>query len=469
MLAAALAAGRWLPRREHRRATVRLALPVVVIQVGMMAMGVVDTIMVGHLSARALAAVALGNLYFFGLAIFAMGTLMVLDPVVAQAVGARDEPAVARGIQRGVLLAALLTVPAVLLLLLAGGFMTLARQPAEVVPLASAYAVRLAPGVLPFFVFVVFRQSLQCMRVTAPIVVAIVVANLANAALNWMLIFGRFGAPAMGVVGSAWATTASRWLLALLLVLLVRRRLAPYLWPLRPEIWERAPLGRMLRLGLPIGCQVLLEFGAFAVVALMMGWLGTREMAGHQVAINLASLTFMVPLGTADAASVLVGQAVGRGDPAGARGASASALLCGAGFMCLTAVAFLTAPDFLARLYTTDVAVLAVAAALIPLAGVFQVFDGLQAVAGGILRGLGETRVAMLVNLLGYWGLGLPVSWLLGFHLGLGPAGLWWGLVIGLAVVATVLLTRVRVALERRQARVVIDLPGESGAGAAHP
>jgi MATE family multidrug resistance protein len=450
MSAVATAAGGGLPRRDDLRATVRLALPVVVIQVGMMAMGVVDTIMVGHLSPQALAAVALGNLYFFGLAIFAMGTLMVLDPVVAQAVGAGDEPAIARGIQRGVLLAAMLTLPAVLLLLAAEGFMTLARQPAEVVPLAAGYAVRLAPGV---------------MRVTAPIVLAIVAANLVNAALNWMLIFGRLGAPAMGVVGSSWATTASRWLLAIFLVLLVRRRLAGYLWPVRREIWEAAPLARMLRLGLPIGGQMVLEFGAFACVALMMGWLGTREMAGHQVAINLASLTFMVPLGTADAASVLVGQAVGRGDAAGARGASASALLCGAGFMSLAAIVFLTLPDRLAGLYTDDATVLAVAAALIPLAGVFQVFDGLQAVAGGILRGLGETRVAMLVNLLGYWGLGLPVSYLLGFRLGLGPAGLWWGLVIGLAVVATVLLTRVRIALTRRQARVVIDAPAGVSAG----
>jgi MATE family multidrug resistance protein len=467
MPAVASPAGRMLPRREDLRATIRLALPVVVIQVGMMAMGVVDTVMVGHLSPQALAAVALGNLYFFGLAIFAMGTLMVLDPVVAQAVGARDEPAVARGIQRGVVLAALLTVPAALLLLAAGWFMNLARQPAEVVPLAAAYAVRLAPGVLPFFVFVVFRQSLQSMRVTAPIVVAIVVANLVNAALNWMLIFGRLGAPAMGVVGSAWATTASRWLLAILLVLLVRRRLAGYLWPIRPEIREAAALGRMLRLGLPIGSQMVLEFGAFACVALMMGWLGTREMAGHQVAINLASLTFMVPLGTADAASVLVGQAVGRADPLGARGASASALLCGAGFMSLTAIVFLAAPGPLARCYTDDATVLAVATALIPLAGVFQVFDGLQAVAGGILRGLGETRVAMVVNLLGYWGLGLPVSYVFGVHLGYGPAGLWWGLVLGLAVVATILLTRVRVALSRSQARVVIDAPADVRPGAA--
>jgi MATE family multidrug resistance protein len=453
-------AGHLLPRREELRATVRLALPVVTIQVGMMAMGVVDTIMVGHLSAQALAAVALGNLYFFGLAVFAMGTLMVLDPVVAQAVGAEDELAIARGIQRGVLLAGLLTVPAVLLLVVAESFMVLARQPAEVVPMAAAYALRLAPGVLPFFVFIVFRQSLQAMRLTAAIVIAIVAANVVNALLNWLLIFGHFGVPAMGIAGSAWATTLSRWLLAILLLALVHRRVAPYLWPIRREIWESAPLGRMVRLGVPIGCQYLLEFGAFALVALMMGWLGTNAMAGHQIAINLASLTFMVPLGTSDAASVLVGQAVGRRDPAGARGMAYSALLCGAGFMSLTAVLFLSAPVPLARLYTTEQEIIALAVTLIPLAGVFQVFDGLQAVGGGILRGLGETRVAMLVNLFGYWFFGLPVSYVLGFRLGLGPSGLWWGLVLGLGVVASILLVRVRIALARRQDRVVIDVPG---------
>ncbi len=453
-------AGHFLPRRDELRATVRLALPVVTVQVGMMAMGVVDTIMVGHLSTHALAAVALGNLYFFGLAIFVMGTLMVLDPVVAQAVGAGDEPAIARGIQRGVLLAGLLTLPAVLLLVVADGFMILARQPAEVVPDAAAYALRLAPGVLPFFVFIVFRQSLQAMRLTKAIVIAIVAANVVNAVLNWLLIFGHFGFPALGVEGSAWATTLSRWFLAMLLLALVYRRVVPYLWPVRPEIWEGAPLGRMVRLGVPIGCQYLLEFGAFALVALMMGWIGTNAMAGHQIAINLASLTFMVPLGTSDAASVLVGQAVGRRDPAGARGMAHSALLCGAGFMSLTAILFLSMPGPLARLYTEQQEIVALAVTLIPLAGVFQVFDGLQAVGGGILRGLGETRVAMLVNLFGYWFLGLPVSYVLGFRLGLGPIGLWWGLVLGLAVVASILLVRVRIALARRQDRVMIDVPG---------
>jgi MATE family multidrug resistance protein len=420
--------------------------------------GVVDTIMVGHLtgygSSVGLAAVALGHLYFFGIGVFAMGTLMVLDPVVAQAVGARDEAAVARGIQRGVLLATILAVPSVAVLLVAGPVLGLARQPAEVVPLAADYTVRLAPGVLPFFLFIVFRQSLQAMRRIAPIVAAIVVANLANAGLNWVLIFGHGPAQPLGVLGSAWATTVSRWLLAGVLVVLAWNDLRPHLRQRRPEVLDPAPLGRMLRLGLPIGFQYVLEFGAFALVALMMGWLGTREMAGHQVAINLASLTFMVPLGVGDAASVLVGHAVGRADPQG--WSSAGSMVCGA-VHAGTALLFLGVPHLLAGLYTPEIGVVSVAAALIPLAGVFQVFDGLQVVAGGILRGLGETRVAMMVNLLGYWLLGLPVSYLLGIRAGWGPVGLWWGLVVGLGVVATVLLGRVRIALGREQARVILD------------
>jgi MATE family, multidrug efflux pump len=435
----------------------RLATPVVIIQLGMMSMGVVDTVMVGHLSTRALAAVALGNLYFFGFAVFGMGTLMVLDPIVAQAVGARDEPAIARGMQRGVLLACILTIPAAVLLTLAEPLLGLAHQPAEILPMAVAYSVRMAPGVLPFYLFVVFRQSLQAMRHTAPILVAIVLANLVNALLNWILIFGHLGFPAMGVVGSAWATTASRWLLVAGLVATSWVHLRSYLRPALAESWHLAPLGRMLRLGLPIGTQYVLEFGAFAFVALMMGWLGTRQMAGHQVAINLASLTFMVPLGVSDAASVLVGQAVGRGDPVGSRGAARAALICGASFMTMTGLLFLRFPEPLARLYSHDPDVIAVAGVLIRVAGVFQVFDGLQAVAGGILRGLGQTRVAMTGNLLGYWVLGLPLSYYLCFVAGWGPVGLWWGLVLGLGLVAAFLLTRVRLGLGRQQQRVIID------------
>jgi len=442
----------------------RLAVPVVIVQVGMMAMGVVDTVMVGHISALALAAVALGNLYFFTLAVFAMGTLMVLDPVVAQAVGAGDRLAVARAVQRGIIIAAVLTVPAVLLLTSAGPLFTFARQPAEVIPMAAAYAIRTAPGTLPFLLFVVFRQTLQSMGRTAPIVGAIIGANLVNGLLNWAFIFGHFGFEAMGVVGSAWATTLSRVLLVLWLWAASRRDLNPLLTPIRPEIWQLQPLVRMFRLGIPIGAQHVLEFGAFALVALMMGWMGTQAMAGHQVAINLAALTFMVPLGVGDAASVLVGQAVGRGDTEGARGAARAAFACGVAFMTVTGAIFLSLPEPLARLYSRDLGVIVVAASLIPIAGVFQIFDGIQVVASGVLRGLGDTRAPMVANLVGYWLVGIPVSVYLGFVARLGPAGLWWGLVLGLGLVGTSLLLRVRARLARRQIRVVIDTPKLSSA-----
>jgi MATE family multidrug resistance protein len=444
----------------------QLAVPVVIIQVGMMAMGVVDTVMVGHISARALAAVALGNLYFFMLAVFALGTLMVLDPVVAQAVGARETPAIARAVQRGIIIASLLTIPTVVLLLLADPVFRLLDQPAEVIPLAAAYAVRTAPGAFPFLLFIVFRQTLQAMGSTAPIVGAIISANVVNAGLNWILIFGHLGFPEMGVVGSAWATTISRCLLFVGLWVAAHRKLTPLLLPLSSEIWQLKPLLRMVRLGLPIGAQHTLEFSAFALVALMMGWLGTREMAGHQIAINLAALTFMVPLGVGDAASVLVGQGVGRDDLEGTRGSARAAFACGIAFMSLAAIVFLFLPEQLARLYSRDLDVVAVAAALIPIAGVFQVFDGTQVVAGGVLRGLGDTRAPMLANLLGYWFVAIPLSAYLGFHLQLGPAGLWWGLVVGLGLVGSSLLLRVSRRLARRQPRVVIDtlgLPGAEG------
>ena len=445
--------------RGELRAMLRLAVPVVTVQVGAMFMGVVDTLMVGRVSAQAIAAVAMGNLYFFGAAIFGMGLLLALDPVVAQAVGAGDEAAVARGVQRGLLLAGFFGVVAMLLLLPAGPILRALRQPADVVPTAAAYARICAIGILPFYVFIVLRQSLQAMHRVAPIVWTIIIANVANASLNWVFIFGHFGFPAGGAVGAAWATQIGRWLMPVLLYAFARRALAPSLSPWRPESCESAPLRRMIALGAPIGIQQELEYGVFAVAGLMMGWIGTVAMAGHQVALSLASLTFMVPLGVSGATAVLVGNAVGRGDKAEARNAAAAGLLCGVAFMTLTACAMLAIPGTLARVYTSDAAVAAVAASLLPIAGVFQVFDGMQVVSIGILRGVGDTRTPMLVNVLGFWLMGLPASWLLGLRLGFGPRGLWWGLTLGLVVVAIFLVLRARTRLAGEVRRLVIDHP----------
>ncbi len=455
------------PFRGALAAMLRLALPVVTVQVGLMAMGVVDSMMTGRVSAEALAAVALGNVYFFAVAIFGLGMLMALDPVVAQAVGARDNHAIARALQRGLLLAALVSVPVSLLLLPADPVLRLLRQPETFAGVAAQYAVVSIAGIVPFYVFVVYRQTLQAMHRVAPIVWVIVVANLLNVGLNWAFIFGHLGLPPLGAVGASWAPAISRWVLAAGLLGAGWRALRPYHFPWRPEAFAPAPLLRMAALGAPIGAAHQLEFGIFGVVGVLMGWIGAVAMAGHQIALNLASLTFMVPMGVSGAAAVLVGNAVGRGDEPGARRAAGAALAIGVAFMAVSACGMIGVPELFARLYTNDAAIAAVAVALIPLAGLFQVFDGTQVVSVGILRGVGDTRTPMIVAMIGFWLVGLPISWVLGFRTALGPRGLWWGLVAGLAAVAIILLVRVRVRLARRLDRVVIDArPGAlEGAG----
>ena len=440
-------------------ALLRLALPIVVVQVGIMFMGVIDTIMVGHLSARALAAVALGNLFFWACGIFGMGVIMALDPVIAQAVGAQDDVAVARGFQRGFLLAVLLTIPISVALLFAEPGLRALGQADDVIPLAVSFVSLSIPGVLPFLGFNVLRQTLQALQLVRPIVLTMIVANLVNVLLNWLLIFGRLGAPALGVGGSAWATAISRWLMVILLFAIAWRHLRRYVRPLRPDTFALAPIGRMLALGAPIGIQFQLEYGIFAVVGLIMGTIGTTPLAAHQVAINIASFTFMVPMGIAAAVAVLVGHAVGRGDAAEARRTATAALVTGVGFMALMAIVLLVGPGVIARVYTTDTAVVAIALVLIPLAGFFQVFDGMQVVCGGILRGLGDTHSPLIANIIGFWVIGLPLGVWLGMRLAWGPAGLWWGLVVGLAVVGVALLVRVQVRLKRALKRVQIDYP----------
>jgi MATE family multidrug resistance protein len=443
--------------RDETRPVLQLAVPVATVQVGLMLMGVVDTMMVGHLSAAALAAVALGNLYFFGCTAFGMGTLMALDPVVAQAVGAHDDVAVTRAVQRGLALAAALSVLVSLAMLPAARVLAALGQPAELIDDAAAYTLASIPGVPFFLMFVVLRQTMQAVGRIAPIVATIVIANVANVVLNWALIYGHLGAPAMGTVGSAWASSASRLLMAAGLLAAGWPVLGPHLRRWRHDTLTLGPLARMLHLGVPIGVQHLLEYGAFGAIALLMGQLGTAQVAAHQVAINLASLTFMVPLGIGSAAAVLVGRAVGRGDPALARRSALAATVYGVVFMMATAAVLLGVPGLLARAYTRDAAVIAIASTLIPIAGVFQVFDGLQVVSLGVLRGVGDTRLPMLINIVGFWLLGIPLSAYLGFRTAAGPRGLWLGLVLGLAVVSLVLAARVRAQMTGRLARLAID------------
>jgi MATE family multidrug resistance protein len=445
------------PTKAELTEMARLAAPIVLVNVGMQAMGMVDALMLGRVSAVHLASGALGNFYFYATSIIGIGILMALDPVIAQAVGAKDEEGIARGVQRGILMTLIIALVISITFIPADRLLALLKQPDEVVPLAAQYVWWSIPGMLPFFAFNMMKQVLQAFKRVKPVLIAVLVGNLANALLNWVLIFGNVGFEAGGVVGSSQGTAIARWIMALVLLVSAWDSIAPSLERWRREVFEWRPLARMFRLGFPIGLQFLAEAGAFGMVTVMAGWMGTATLAGHEIALSLASMTFMVPMGVAGAAAVMVGHAVGRGDVAASRRDAVAALACGVGFMALCAVVFGLIPNVLAGAYTADTATFAMAATLIPIAAVFQVFDGAQVISASILRGAGDTRIPAILHALSFWAVGIPFGAWLAFGADVGAPGLWWGLTAGLAAAAVLQLQRVRLKLGGDVRRVVID------------
>ncbi len=447
---------RWIPLQREAVAVVRLATPVVLTHLGTMLMGTVDAMMLGRHSEGALAAGALGNSVSFGMIIFCMGVVMALDPLVAQAYGAGSHGRIGRHVKLGLLLAVALSVPLSALMLRTETALLWTGQKPEIAADGAAYIRVIAAGNLPFLLFVAVRQTLQAMSIVRPAAIAIVVANGVNVLANYTLIFGNFGFPELGVVGSAWATSLSRWVMMLVITAAGWPVIKRYLggsW--RPVLAFRAFL-QPLRLGLPIGAQVSLEMWLFTAVALLMGQLGTRELAAHQIALTLSALSFMVPFGISGAAATRVGNAIGRGDADGARRSAVVCLGLGVTVMSMAALAFAFAPYPLSRAFTPDAGVLAVAVVLLPVAAAFQVFDGTQVVAIGALRGAADTRFPAAIALLGYWGLGLPIGAYLAFRAEMGPAGLWWGLTAGLGSVAVLVVARLWVRL-RTPLAIVAD------------
>ncbi|MCA1649547.1 MAG: MATE family efflux transporter [Acidobacteria bacterium] len=420
-----------------------LAVPVVLAELGWMAMGIVDTLMVGRLSPEAIGAVGIGSSLFMAVGIFAMGLLLGLDTLVSQAFGAGRLDDCHRWLHHGIFTSVVLTVPLMLVLWAISAGLDGWGLDAGVLTLTKPYLDALTWSVLPLLLYASFRRYLQGMSVVRPVMAALVGANLINIVVNWVLIFGKFGAPALGVAGAAWATVFSRVVMAgyLGIVIVMRERAS------RPGLFEtslRIDVGwlrRLFMLGFPAAMQVTLEVGVFAAATALAGRLVPTQLAAHQIAINMAALTFMVPLGVASAGAVRVGHAVGRGDPGGAARAGWTALLFGTAFMACAAAAFLLMPRMLIGAFTTDPGVLATGVALLFVAAVFQLFDGLQGVATGVLRGLGDTRTPMLWNLAGHWAIGLPLGYALCFAFGLGVSGLWWGLSTGLIICGIALLT----------------------------
>lgn len=420
----------------------RLAIPVVLSELGWMAQSVVDTIMVGRLGPAAIGAVAIGNALFYTPSIFGIGLLLGLDTVVAQAYGRKDYDDCHRWLAQGVYLATAIAPLLMILIAVASfGFARFGITP-EVAGPGASYLRMLNWSLLPLLLYGASRRYLQGVGQVCVITLTYVGANLLNWGGNWVLIYGHLGFPAMGVRGSALSTVVARILMAVSLLGFAwryeRKRGHPLFRHWAGPQFDR--IARLLILGFPAAIQIALEVGAWNTATLSAGWLTPIALATHQIAINYASITYMVPLGISAAAAVSVGHAVGAGDKAKARRAGWLALGLGTAFMVLAGLVFLVAPRPLIELFTADPRVLAVGPSLLWIAAAFQIFDGVQTVCTGALRGLGETRAPMIANFIGYWILGLPLGMILCFVLKWGIYGMWIGLTLALIVISAILL-----------------------------
>lgn len=427
----------------------RLALPLAAAQAGTQMMSLVDVAVLGRLGAAELAGSGLAVAVFFAVSVFGLGMMFGIDPLVSQAVGAGDHVRARRVMWQGLWLSCIVTVLLTVVLLLGTLALPLIGAAPEIVHYARAFLLVRTAGLLPFLMFFVIRAYLQAHHATKPMVVAMVVANIFNFALDLVFVFGIRGwIPALGVPGAALSTVLCSFVELGVVAAATRKMKPPETVDHRPD---RAAIVQAARLGLPIGLHMGAEVGVFALVALLAGRLGTLQLAAHQLVINIASFSFTAAVGVAAAGSVRVGNAIGAGDAAGTRSAGKAAFLGGVLVMGTSATLFALAPAPVARLFTDQSAVVAASIPLMMVAAVFQLSDGVQAVGAGVLRGAGDTRYTFWSNLFGHWVIGLPLALWLGFTRGLGVVGLWWGLSAGLTIVAALLLIR----FERRSRTLI--------------
>jgi multidrug resistance protein, MATE family len=439
-----------------------LSSPLIASQLGQMMIGVVDTIMVGHINNTALAAASLGHAWSHAVLFMILGVAMSVDPLISQAHGAGSPEGVALAFQRGMVLAFALSIPASILWLLTEPALLLFRQDPTLAHMAGQYVSIQVPTLWAFFLFNVNRMYLAGRGISAPYVWAVLLANLLNVLFNWLLVFGNWGFPAMGIEGAGIAGAITRLVLAVSLMgLTFGTGLHRDAWiPWTRKVFDLRAIGNLVRLGLPIGLQFGFEAWAFQIATLIAGKLGANELGAHTIVLNLAALAFMVPLGLSMGASVRVGNLIGAGDIPGAIRNARLSLWLGAGVMGLSAAIFLVFRHQLPVLYGAEPAVAALAVSIFPIAAAFQLFDGLQVVGSGILRGMAQTRPSAVFNFVGYYVLALPLAYWMSFHTGARLRGLWWGLALGLAFVAVALVVWINRTTRKPETWRSVQAPG---------
>lgn len=415
-----------------------IGIPVIIAQLLQMSMNFVDTVMAGNLSPQALAAVAVGASASMPIIMFGMGIIMAINPIVSHHMGAREMDDIGKSVRQALWLSQLLAIPFFFLMRNLEPVMRVMNIDPVLIPVADSYLHGLSWGIFAFFAFMALRYFNEGMSITRPGMYIAFIGLLVNIAGNYVFMYGKLGLPAMGAMGCGYASSLVGYvMLASMIIFVARfksyRRFEIFRHIRRPE-WLH--LRELIRIGVPIGVSSTMEVTMFALVSLMMGSLGTNIVAGHQVAINFAALSFMVPFGLSTAITTRVGNAKGAGLLHESRFRGFVGIVLSVGFMSLMAIVMFTLPEYIVRIYTQDAEVQRVAVSLLYMAAIFQISDGLQVSGYGALRGLKDTRIPMYVNFVAYWVIGLPLAWLLGFHFDIGPQGLWMGLIAGLTAAA---------------------------------
>ncbi len=433
--------------KESIKQTFQLAYPVIIGQLGLIMMGVVDSLMVGELGAVPLAAASLANSLFFLTIIIGIGVSNVVTPLVAISVGAKKWEQCGIYFRQSLLVNFSVGTFLMIVIYFVADIIKYFHQPPEVIVYASSYMKILSYSVLPLMLFQTYKQFIEGLSSTKPAMVVTLLANIVNIFGNWVFIFGKLGMPELGLDGAGLSTLFCRIFMGIAMMYYVMKsvKFKDYNVNFHFKNINLPIIKKILKLGLPSGFQYFFEIGAFSFAIIMIGWLGAKQLAAHQIAINLASISYMAVLGVSSAGGIRVGNAVGRQNTSEIRRAGFVALFSGSFIMIASGIIFITMRNILPELYINDNEVIKIASSLLIIAALFQLSDGTQAVGLGILRGLTDVKIPTFITFISYWLIGLPIGYLLGFNFGYGVQGIWIGLLLGLTSSAILLTYRFNV------------------------
>jgi multidrug resistance protein, MATE family len=438
--------------KEHFKVTLALAFPVVISQLGQVLVGVADSMMVGRLGALPLAAASLANSIFFVILMFGMGISMGITPLVSIAEGKGKSKRISNLFGHSLWINILTAIALTGLVLGLSTGLHFLGQPEEVVLLTIPYLLVITASLFPFMIFQTFKQFAEGLSQTKQAMYITIFCNGVNIFLNWVLIWGRLGAPEMGLMGAGWATLISRIMMPILMgyYILTSKRYHVYSISLKLKKASIRIFSKILNIGIPTGFQYIFEVSAFSAAAVMMGWIGVNALAGHQIALNLASISYMMAAGLSTAGMIRVSNFIGRDNPKAMREAGMVVFGMALIFMLFTALIFVSFRMFLPTLYIDDPEVISLASSLLIIAALFQLSDGAQVAGLGVLRGMEDVKIPTLITLFAYWILGLPLGYFLAFELGMAEKGIWYGLLIGLSCTAILLFYRFHVLSKKR-------------------